>query len=65
MTHNDAASASDAINGNLVQGLRAFMASEAKAAATDTQLEAAAKPFVAGPTLAGATRTHCGPQEQS
>ena len=42
MTHNDAASASDAIKAALVQGLQAFMASEAKAAATDTQLEAAA-----------------------
>ena len=49
MTHNDAASASDAIKGDLVQGLRAFMASEAKAAATDTQLEAAANAYVDGP----------------
>ena len=34
-----------------VQGFHAFMAAEAKAAATDTQLEAAAGRGVAGPTF--------------
>ena len=35
--------AAHAVTAALVQGLHAFMASEAKAAATDTQLEVAAK----------------------
>ena len=36
-----------------VQGLHAFMASEAKAAATDTQLEAAAGLVAGNPTSGG------------
>ena len=61
MTHNDAASASDAIKGELVQGLRAYMASEAKAAATDTQLEAAAKTYGPQPyyTMKGFPKVGC------
>ena len=51
MTHNESSSAAVAITAAQVQGLHAFMASEAKAAVTDTQLEAAAKPFEAGPTF--------------
>ena len=50
MTINESSTAAEAITAATVQGLHAFMASEAKAAATDTQLEAAAKPFGAGPS---------------
>ena len=50
MTLNELSTAADAITAATVQGLHAFMASEAKAAATDTQLEATAKPLDAGPT---------------
>ena len=42
MTINESSTAAEAITAATVQGLHAFMASEAKAAATDTQLEAAA-----------------------
>ena len=42
MTHNESSSAADSVTAAQVQGLHAFMASEAKAAVTDTQLEAAA-----------------------
>ena len=41
MTLNECSTADDAITAALVQGLHAFMAAEAKAAATDDQLEAA------------------------
>ena len=51
MTINELSTAADAITAATVQGFHAFIASEAKAAATDTQLEAAAKPFGAGPTI--------------
>ncbi len=50
MTINESSTAAEAITAATVQGLHAFMASEAKAAATDTQLEAAAKPLGAGPS---------------
>ena len=43
MTINESSTAAEAITAATVQGLHAFMASEAKAAATDTQLEAAAE----------------------
>ena len=45
MTQQESSYAADSITAALVQGLHAFMASEAKAAENDTQLEAAAKPF--------------------
>ena len=43
MTQNESSTAAASSKAALVQGLHAFMASEAKAAATDTALEAAAK----------------------
>ena len=43
MTLNECSTAADVITAAQVQGLHAFLSSEAKAAATDTQLEAAAK----------------------
>ena len=48
MTLNECSTADDAITAALVQGLHAFMASEALANASDTQIERAA-------------RTACGP----
>ena len=60
MTINESSTAAEAITAATVQGLHAYMASEAKAAATDTQLEAAAKPFGAGPTYrAGSYNQNC------
>ena len=50
MTINESSTAAEAITAATVQGLHAFMASEAKAAATDTQLEAAAGAAAGGPT---------------
>ena len=50
MTIKESSTAAEAITAATVQGLHAFMASEAKAEATDTQLEAAAKPYGATPT---------------
>ena len=50
MTINESSTAAEAITAATVQGLHAFMASEAKAAATDTQLEAAAGRVDARPT---------------
>ncbi len=59
MTINESSTAAEAITAATVQGLHAFMASEAKAAATDTQLEAAAKPFGAGPTQTRMNEDRC------
>ncbi len=42
MTHNESSTAADAITAATVLGFHAFMATEAKAAMTDTQLETAA-----------------------
>ncbi len=50
MTIKESSTAAEAITAATVQGLHAFMASEAKAAATDTQLEAAASMVARGPT---------------
>ena len=50
MTQTESTTAADAITAAQVQGLHAFMASEARAAPTDTQLEAAAKPIGAAPS---------------
>ena len=50
MTHNDEAPATDAIKAALVQGLRAFMASEAMSNASDTRIERAAGNEQANPT---------------
>ena len=55
MTINESSTAAEAITAATVQGLHAFMASEAKAAATDTQLEAAAKPVGGRPNPAPTT----------
>ena len=51
MTTTKSSTAAEAITAATVQGLHAFMASEAKAAATDTQLEAEAGVSTAGPTI--------------
>ena len=63
MTINETTSAADAITAALVQGLHAFMASEAKAAATDTALEDAAKGRTGTPsnytTCSGSGRMRC------
>ena len=59
MTINESSTAAEAITAATVQGLHAYMASEAKAAATDTQLEAAAKPFGAGPTYTAPSGVKC------
>ena len=50
MTINESSTAAEAITAATVQGLHAYMASEAKLAATDTQLEAAASMAAGGPT---------------
>ena len=50
MTINESTTAAEAITAATVQGLHAYMATEAKAAATDTQLEAAASKAAGGPT---------------
>ena len=55
MTLNELSTAADAITAATVQGFHAFMATEAKAAATDTQLEAAAGGDHIGPTSTGAS----------
>ena len=55
MTHNETTSAADAITAALVQGLHAFMASEALVRVNDNQLEAAARTASASPT----TSLHC------
>jgi len=59
MTHNESSTAADAITAATVQGLHAFMASEAKAAATDTQLEAEAGVSTGGPTGMGHSTCIC------
>ena len=50
MTRSESSSAADSVTAAQVQGLHAFMASEAKAAVTDTQLEAAANHNMSAPT---------------
>ena len=57
MTLNDCSTADDAITAALVQGLHAFMASEALVNANDNYLEAAARSASATPTV---TRTREG-----
>ena len=53
MTPYEVSTVADAITAATVQGLHAFIASEAKAAASDTQLEAAACAAAGGPTGGG------------
>ena len=59
MTINESTTAAEAITAATVQGLHAFMASEAKAAATDTQLEAEAGMSTSGPTGMGHSTCIC------
>ena len=58
MTHNESSTAADAITAATVLGFHAFMASEAKGAVTDTQLEAAAK-YGPAPTVASGRTEFC------
>ena len=51
MTLNECSTADDAITAALVQGLHAFMASEALLNASDTQIERAAHAACAQPTF--------------
>ena len=51
MTQNESSTAAASSKAALLQWLHASKAAEAKAAVTDTQLEAAARPFEAGPTM--------------
>ncbi len=62
MTHNESSTAADAITAATVLGFHAFMATEAKAAMTDTQLETAATKAHAGP---GSTLPNQGPNCRS